>query len=71
MTEAVRRTVEIGFSEVGLHRVEANVMPSNVRSLAVVERAGFEREGYSQRYLRINGHWEDHIRFARVNDGME
>jgi ribosomal-protein-alanine N-acetyltransferase len=70
MTEAVRRVVVIAFNELGLHRVEANVMPSNARSLAVVERCGFEREGFSPRLLRINGRWEDHIRFARINDGM-
>lgn len=68
MTEAVRRTMEIAFDELGLHRVEANVIPRNVRSLAVVERAGFVREGFSARYLRIGGRWEDHIRFARIND---
>jgi ribosomal-protein-alanine N-acetyltransferase len=60
--------MEIAFDELGLHRVEANVIPRNVRSLAVVERAGFVREGFSARYLRIGGRWEDHIRLARIND---
>ena len=70
MTEAVRRTLVVAFCELGLHRVEANIIPRNVRSLAVVERAGFIREGFSARYLRIAGKWEDHIRFARINDAM-
>ncbi len=70
MTEAVGRVVEIAFDELGLHRVEANVMPRNTSSLAVVERAGFEREGVSPRYLRICGRWEDHVRFARLNEEM-
>jgi [ribosomal protein S5]-alanine N-acetyltransferase len=66
MTESVRRVVEIAFDELGLHRIEANVMPRNLRSLAVVERAGFVREGLSPRYLQIAGRWEDHVRLARV-----
>jgi ribosomal-protein-alanine N-acetyltransferase len=66
MTEAVVAIVQIAFADIGLHRVEANVMPRNVRSLAVVDRAGFAREGYSPRYLRINGKWEDHVRLARL-----
>ena len=68
MTEAVQGVVELAFEELGLHRVEANVIPRNTRSLAVVERAGFTEEGYSARYLRIGGTWEDHIRFACIND---
>lgn len=66
MTEAVKRIAEIAFDDLALHRVEANVMPSNSRSLGVVERAGFVREGLSPKYLHIAGRWEDHLRFARV-----
>jgi ribosomal-protein-alanine N-acetyltransferase len=68
MTEALARVVQIAFREMGLHRVEANVMPRNARSLAVVERVGFEREGFSRHYLRINGRWEDHVRLALLNE---
>lgn len=66
MTEAVGRVVDVAFHDLKLHRVEANVMPSNGRSLAVVERAGFLREGLSPGYLNIAGTWEDHVRLARV-----
>jgi len=68
MTEAVDRVVGIAFSELGLHRVECNIMPRNDRSLAVAERTGFVREGFSRHYLRINGRWEDHVRLARLNE---
>jgi [ribosomal protein S5]-alanine N-acetyltransferase len=68
MTEALSCVVQIAFTEIGLHRLEVNIMPRNTRSLAVAERAGFAREGFSPRYLRINGHWEDHIRLARLNE---
>jgi ribosomal-protein-alanine N-acetyltransferase len=66
MTEAAKRVVEIGFHDLGLHRVEVNIMPRNARSLGVAERVGFVREGLSARYLQINGKWEDHVRLARV-----
>ena len=67
MTEAANGIVGIAFEELGLHRVEVNIMPRNARSLAVAERAGFVREGLSPRYLKIAGRWEDHVRLARTN----
>ncbi len=70
MTEAVQRTVRIAFEELALHRVEANVIPRNTKSLAVLERAGFSREGLSPKYLRVAGVWEDHARFAVINEGL-
>lgn len=63
-TDAVRLAVTFAFRDAGLHRVQAGVMPSNAASLRVVEKAGFRREGYAPRYLRIAGRWEDHVVFA-------
>jgi [ribosomal protein S5]-alanine N-acetyltransferase len=71
MTEAAKRVVEIGFHDLGLHRVEVNIMPRNARSLAVAERTGFVREGLSPRYLHIAGTWEDHVRLARLSHNRE
>ena len=70
MTEAVERIVRIAFEDLALHRVEANVIPRNVRSIAVLERTGFSAEGISPRYLRIAGTWEDHVRYAVINDEL-
>lgn len=67
MTEALSAAVQVAFTELDLHRVEANIMPRNTRSLAVVDRCGFRREGLSPRFLNIDGVWEDHIRTARLN----
>jgi ribosomal-protein-alanine N-acetyltransferase len=63
-TEAVRLAVTQGFGEEGLHRVQAAVIPRNVASIRVLEKLGFREEGYAERYLRINGRWQDHRLFA-------
>jgi ribosomal-protein-alanine N-acetyltransferase len=52
------------FRQYGLHRVEANIQPENVRSKGVVASLGFSCEGYSPRYLKIAGRWRDHERWA-------
>jgi ribosomal-protein-alanine N-acetyltransferase len=67
MTEAVGRAVAFAFDELGLHRIEANIMPRNAPSLRVAEKLGFQYEGISPRYLRIGGKWEDHVHMVRLN----
>lgn len=68
MTHALRLCVVHAFDALGLHRIEANIQPDNLRSLALAQRARFRREGYSPRYLRIDGIWRDHERWARLAD---
>lgn len=68
MTEALKAGCHVMFSEFGLHRVEANIMPHNAASLRVTEKSGFRNEGLSRRYLKINGRWEDHIHMVRLAD---
>jgi ribosomal-protein-alanine N-acetyltransferase len=64
MTEAMGLVLREAFTELGLHRVEANIQPENERSIALAKRAGFELEGFSPRYLKIGGRWRDHERWA-------
>jgi [ribosomal protein S5]-alanine N-acetyltransferase len=64
MTEALQLALHVVFGSLRLHRVEANIQPRNVASLALVRRAGFRREGLSPRYLKIGGRWRDHERWA-------
>lgn len=66
-TEAVRLVVDYAFQVLKLHRIEAGVMPRNTRSIRVLEKSGFEKEGLSRKNVLINGKWEDHLHFAIVN----
>ncbi|RAS26450.1 GNAT family N-acetyltransferase [Paraburkholderia bryophila] len=68
MTDALRAAVSHAFEEMGLHRLEANIQPGNEASIALVRRLGFQKEGYSPRYLRIDGEWRDHERWALLAD---
>jgi [ribosomal protein S5]-alanine N-acetyltransferase len=70
MTEALQRAIAFAFDEMQLHRIEANVMPRNLRSNRVLAKLGFVEEGLARQYLKINGVWEDHIHFVMLNDNM-
>jgi [ribosomal protein S5]-alanine N-acetyltransferase len=64
MTEAMQLVLREAFVTLKLHRIEANIQPENTASIAVARRNGFELEGFSPRYLKINGRWRDHERWA-------
>lgn len=67
-TEGIRAVLDFAFGPAELHRVQAAIMPRNTKSLRVIEKLGFRREGYAERYLQIAGKWEDHILFARTRE---
>ena len=62
--EGVALILRYGFEELGLHRVEAAIVPRNAASRRVVEKLGLREEGLAERFLQIRGVWEDHTRFA-------
>jgi ribosomal-protein-alanine N-acetyltransferase len=64
MTEALRTLLAHAFGPLLLHRVEANIIPGNIASRGVAIRVGMRLEGLSPRFLRINGAWQDHERWA-------
>jgi [ribosomal protein S5]-alanine N-acetyltransferase len=70
MTEALRRAIVFAFDMLKLHRIEANVMPRNLRSSRVLAKLGFVEEGLARQYLKINGVWEDHIHYVILNDNL-
>ena len=71
MSEALGTFVEVLFRDYGLHRIEANIMPQNERSIRLVRHLGFELEGGSPKYLAIRGTWEDHEHYVLRNLAME
>ena len=62
-TAAVAGVVRTARDELGLHRLQAAVLPRNAGSRRVLERNGFERIGFAPRYLKIAGRWQDHDLF--------
>jgi len=71
ISEGLQRVIQVAFDDYKLHRIEANVMPRNIRSIKVLEKLGFEQEGVSKRYLKINGKWEDHLHYVLLNPKVE
>jgi len=64
MSEAVDATLGFAFDRLGLHRLQAAVMPTNQVSRTILQKRGFREEGYAERYLRIAGKWEDHVLYG-------
>jgi ribosomal-protein-alanine N-acetyltransferase len=71
MRAAVRAVIPFALASLRLHRLEAACIPSNIGSIKLLEKTGFVREGYAREYLCINGVWQDHLLYARVNDSAE
>jgi [ribosomal protein S5]-alanine N-acetyltransferase len=68
MTAAVAALIPYAFTTLRLHRMEAACIPTNAASISLLEKTGFEREGYAREYLCINGQWQDHLLYARLRD---
>jgi [ribosomal protein S5]-alanine N-acetyltransferase len=64
MTAALPLVLDFAFDRLGLHRVEAACLPSNIPSRSLLARAGFQQEGHARQYLCIEGKWQDHLLFA-------
>ncbi|MGI8412851.1 MAG: GNAT family N-acetyltransferase [Solirubrobacteraceae bacterium] len=64
MRDGIELVLRYAFATLRLHRLEANIQPDNHASLALAQGAGFQREGFSPRYLKIGGRWRDHERWA-------
>lgn len=64
MSTAVAMATDYCLDVLGLHRVELNIRPENLASLAVARKVGFTKEGERAKYLHINGEWRDHVTFV-------
>ncbi len=67
-SEAVRLALDVAFGPLGLHRVQAAIMPHNEASLALIRGLGLRWEGKAERYLKIAGVWQDHLLFAATTE---
>ena len=70
MLEALRLLADHAFGTMRLHRIEAACIPTNRRSVRVLEKAGFTREGLLRSYLKIDGNWQDHYLYALIDDDV-
>lgn len=64
MSQALKLVLNEVFTTLELHRIEANIQPTNTMSIQLATKNGFLKEGFSPRYLKVNGIWQDHFRFA-------
>ncbi|MGZ4508406.1 MAG: GNAT family N-acetyltransferase [Blastococcus sp.] len=67
---AVALVCDHAFTQVGLHRLQADIRPENLRSQRLVERLGFRHEGLLRRYLDIDGDWRDHLSYALLAEDV-
>lgn len=58
--------VEWAHSQAGVVRVQATVLQSNDRSIRVLERSGFEREGLLRSYRMVRGRPGDFWMYSHV-----
>lgn len=68
MSQGLKLVLHKVFHEMKLHRLEANIQPDNVRSIRLVQKNSFRYEGFSPRYLYIDGQWRGHERWAITHE---
>lgn len=66
MSEGLALVLDQAFTVLEFHRLEANIQPENLASLALVKRLGFRKEGFSPAFLKVGGEWRDHERWAML-----
>lgn len=71
MLAALKIAIPYIYGQLQLHRIEAACIPDNWKSVRLLEKAGFEREGLLRKYLKINGEWHDHLLFSRLPEDGE
>jgi [ribosomal protein S5]-alanine N-acetyltransferase len=63
-TEALKQLLDLGFEELGLHRIWATCLPENPASARVLEKAGMRKEGFLVKNLKIHGVWKSSFLYA-------
>ena len=60
--------MQFAFEQMGLHRLQVSIVPRNAASRRVADKLNLRNEGIAERYLEINGVWEDHVRYAITSE---
>lgn len=66
-TEAIKKGIEIMFTEENLHRLTAYIMQDNLPSINLIQRLDFSYEGIAREYACIQGQWTDHLQYSLIN----
>jgi ribosomal-protein-alanine N-acetyltransferase len=64
IAEGVVVVAAFAFEQLDLHRLEICIVPRNHNSRRVMEKLAIREEGVAERFLEINGVWEDHVRYG-------
>jgi ribosomal-protein-alanine N-acetyltransferase len=64
--ECLTKTIQFAFYGLDIHRLEANILPTNLASINLFEKLGFYREGISRSYFKTGGQWRDHLRYSII-----
>nr|WP_237550732.1 GNAT family N-acetyltransferase [Streptomyces sp. SID8354] len=65
-TEAARALLGLGFEELGLHRIQAELDGRNTASARLLERLGMRREGHLRENEFLDGEWSDEVIYAML-----
>lgn len=68
MSSGLEHVIRLAFEDLELHRLEADIQPENFPSKRLIKKMGFTCEGISRKFIRINGEWIDHERWALTFD---
>ncbi len=71
MSRGINLVLTYAFEIMDLHRVEANIQPINTKSIKLIKKCGFRKEGFSPNYLKIDNDWKDHERWALTLEDWE
>ncbi|EJO5348953.1 GNAT family N-acetyltransferase [Clostridium botulinum] len=70
MKEALKLLIDYAFNEIHVHRMEASTLVDNIRSQKVLKACGFKKLGLNEKYLYLDGKWQDHITYYIVNNNI-
>ena len=71
MLEGLVLLMNLAFDTLFFNRIEVNIQPENISSKSLVKKCGFQLEGFSPKFLNLDGKWRDHERWAAVKDSWK